>query len=157
MFPAVEHLPQKGQSIACPSGSILGAAIGSAVPGQQRTAHTPSPLSALPCCHVKSSIPWGDSPPESSWLRSTPILTMYYVAGVAVMTRTAHLYVHTGSCGLPGCPNVPVHTCPCQGLPVASHLGSGQARSSLYWGRPAWVENLGDWIGNWSTQSLTRN
>lgn len=35
---------------------------------------------------------------------------------------------------------------------MASRLGSGQARNSLYWERPAWVENLGDWIGNGSTQ-----
>lgn len=36
---------------------------------------------------------------------------------------------------------------------MASHLGSGQVRSSLYWGRPAWVRNSGSWHGDRSIQT----
>lgn len=129
------------------SGPILGAAIGSAVPAQQQT--MPVLFSSVwsPYLQVKLFIPWQFTLGKFLAVWGTP--SSENRTGVAY---TAHLYV-CGAGGLPGCPSTPVHTCLCQGLPVASRRGSGQARSSLYWGRPAWVKKFGDWIGNWSTQA----
>lgn len=143
MFPAVGRLPQRGQ------GAMQG------IRAHFRGSHWIScPRTAADCIVAFSSL--CSLPPPGKKFHSLRGFTIGELPAeehpnsnnIASTSCTAHLCVCTGCCGLPGCPNVSVHTCPCQGLPVASRLGSGQARSSLYWGRPAWVENCGDWIGN---------